>query len=77
MEAQHRPQPRRHTLERQAKLLELVGRYGLWHGAHNVYARELRVSAATVSRDMAAIRPLITYCPSCGRPHLPGRNATR
>jgi len=38
---------------------------GLWVQAR--MARQLGVSAATLSRDMAAIFPLMTDCPTCGQ----------
>jgi hypothetical protein len=46
--------------------VELLGRYGLVHGVQARISRELGVSEATVSRDVAAVLKGRAACPCCG-----------
>ncbi len=48
------------------KMVRLLRRYGLEHGVQARMARELGVSEATISRDVAAVWALGHGCPWCG-----------
>lgn len=50
---------------RRLKVCELLARYGFRHGVQARMARELRVSEATVCRDLKVILPLYAPCPQC------------
>jgi predicted DNA-binding transcriptional regulator YafY len=51
---------------RRRKVLRLLRRYGCCHGVQARIARELGVSEATVSRDVAALLLSQAPCPCCG-----------
>jgi hypothetical protein len=50
---------------RRMKVLKLLRRYGFRHGIQARIAHELGVSEATISRDIAALRPRHVACPTC------------
>jgi hypothetical protein len=52
--------------ERRLLVVELLRRYGLVHGVQARISRELGVSEATVSRDVAALLKDRAACPCCG-----------
>jgi len=51
---------------RRREVLVLLGEWGLGFGTQARIARELRVSAATVSRDVARLLPAFHACAHCG-----------
>ncbi len=51
---------------RRQKVVQLLRRYGRGHGVQARMARELGVSEATISRDIAALWALGHGCPCCG-----------
>jgi hypothetical protein len=46
--------------------LQLLGEFGWTYGSQAAIARRLGVSAATISRDLAKLLPLVRECPACG-----------
>jgi hypothetical protein len=46
-------------------VLKLLGEIGWTYGSQAAIARRLRVSAATISRDMAVLLPVVEECPTC------------
>jgi hypothetical protein len=55
------------ALQRQTQVAALLGQYGiLTHGVQARIARELKVSRATICRDVAALLQAVSWCPRCG-----------
>jgi hypothetical protein len=52
---------------RRRQVLTLLGEYGWSYGVPARIARQLGVSAATLSRDLARLMPLMIECPTCGQ----------
>lgn len=50
---------------RRIDVMRLLRSYGFRHGVQARIARELAVSEATISRDIAALRPSHVACPTC------------
>jgi hypothetical protein len=50
---------------RRREVLKLLGEIGWTYGSQAAIARRLRVSAATISRDMAVLLPVVEECPTC------------
>ena len=50
---------------RRRDVLTLLGEIGWSYGSQAAIARQLGVSEATISRDLAKILPLMQECPSC------------
>jgi hypothetical protein len=50
---------------RRLEVLKLLGEYGWTYGSQAAIARQLQVSKATISRDLAVILPLVEECPTC------------
>ncbi len=51
---------------RRRKVVLLLRHYGRGHGVQARIARELGVSEATISRDIATVWALVQACPCCG-----------
>jgi len=51
---------------RRRQVLQLLGEIGWTYGSQATVARQLGVSEATISRDMATILPLYRECAHCG-----------
>jgi DNA invertase Pin-like site-specific DNA recombinase len=50
---------------RRREVLKLLGEIGWTYGSQVRIARQLGVSEATISRDLAVILPLVEECPTC------------
>jgi hypothetical protein len=50
---------------RRREVLKLLGEIGWTYGSQAAIARQLAVSEATISRDLARILPLMQECPTC------------
>jgi hypothetical protein len=53
------------TLRRQ-EVLELLAAWGFGYGVQARIAQVLNVHPSVVSRDIAALSPLVESCPACG-----------
>jgi hypothetical protein len=51
---------------RRREVLTLLGELGWTYGSQAAMARQLGVSEATISRDLAKILPLMQECATCG-----------
>jgi hypothetical protein len=51
---------------RRRDVLTLLGEVGWTYGSQAAIARQLGVSEATISRDLAVILPLLQECAACG-----------
>jgi DNA-binding CsgD family transcriptional regulator len=51
---------------RRREVLRLLGELGWTYGSQAQIARQLGVSEATISRDLAMLLPLVKECPTCG-----------
>jgi DNA-binding NarL/FixJ family response regulator len=51
---------------RRRNVLQLLGERGWTYGSQAAIARQLGVSEATISRDLARILPLMQECAACG-----------
>jgi DNA-directed RNA polymerase specialized sigma24 family protein len=51
---------------RRREVLTLLGELGWTYGSQAAIARQLGVSEATISRDLAKILPLMQECATCG-----------
>jgi len=51
---------------RRREVLTLLGECGWTYGSQAAIARQLGVSEATISRDLAKILPLMQECATCG-----------
>jgi hypothetical protein len=54
-----------HAALRRREVLQLLGEIGWTYGSQAQIARQLGVSEATISRDLATILPLYEECPRC------------
>jgi DNA-binding CsgD family transcriptional regulator len=59
------------TRLRRREVLQLLGKLGWHRGTQQRIAERLHVSAATISRDLGRIMPLVEVCAACG--HLAPR----
>jgi DNA-binding CsgD family transcriptional regulator len=50
---------------RRREVLKLLGEFGWTYGSQSEIARRLQCSAATVSRDVAVLLPVVEECPTC------------
>jgi DNA-binding CsgD family transcriptional regulator len=50
---------------RRREVLKLLGELGWTYGSQAAIARQLGVSEATISRDMAVLLPVVEECPTC------------